>query len=349
MTSKERVRIALSKKTPDRVPVFADFVPEVTKRLMDQMKIYSEPEVSIALGNDMLLTGHGISTSYYAKNDDEYTCEWGCSWKYFVNTSGRHPEITTHPLEKDDDGTLTKEYKIPDPYNEERYKHSKELIEKYGNDYWIVGSIPCSIFEASWYLRGMERFLEDMYLDKEYANALMDKVMEFPLVAGKKLITLGVDMLWLGDDVGMQSGLMMSPVTWREYLKPRMAYLISEFKKLNPDVKVAYHSCGDIEKIIPDLIEIGLDVLNPVQPLSMNPATLKELYGEKLCFWGSIDVQGTLPNGSKEDIENEVKLRMNTIGKNGGLILSPAHTIQTDTSTENILAFYKAAKEYGTY
>ena len=349
MTSKERVRTALSKKVPDRVPVYADFVPGVSKRLMEYMKIYTEPELSIALGNDMILTGHGISTSYYQKEDDEYICEWGCKWKYFRNATGRHPEIIYHPLEEDEDGSLAKAYKIPDPYKEERYEGSGELIRKYGKDYWIVGSIPCSIYEASWYLRGMERFMEDMYLNKEYANELLDKVMEFPLVAGKKLIDLGVDMLWLGDDVGMQTGMMMSPATWREYFKPRMAKLISEFKKANPDIKVAYHSCGNVEKIIPELIEIGLDVLNPVQPLAMNPAVLKEQYGEKLCFWGSIDVQGTLPNGTKEDIKNEVKLRMRTIGKNGGLVLSPAHSVQCDTSTENVLAFYEAAKEFGKY
>ena len=246
-------------------------------------------------------------------------------------------------------GSLTKQYKIPNPYDDVRYEGSKEIIKKYGNDYWIVGSIPCSIYEASWYLRGMQKYMEDMYIDKEYAHALMDKVMEFPLVAGKKLIDLGVDMLWLGDDVGMQSGMMMSPDSWREYLKPRMAKLISEFKKANPDIKVAYHSCGDIQKIIPELIEIGLDVLNPVQPLSMDPAKLKELYGDKLCFWGSMDVQGTLPNGTSEDVWNEVKLRMQTIGKNGGLILFLPNTVQCDTSVENILAFYKAANELGRY
>jgi uroporphyrinogen decarboxylase len=349
MTSKERVRIALSKGKPDRAPLYADFVPGVTKKLMETLKIYSEPELSLALGNDMILTGHGISTSYYAKEDDEYICEWGCKWEYFSNLTGRHPEIVVHPLEQDEDGSLTKQYKIPDPYDDKRYEGSKEIIKKYGNDYWIVGSIPCSIYEASWYLRGMQKFMEDMILDKEYVNELMDKVMEFPLVAGKKLIGLGVDMLWLGDDVGMQSGMMMSPDTWREYLKPRMAKLISEFKKENPDIKVAYHSCGDVQKIIPELIEIGLDVLNPVQPLSMDPARLKEMYGNELCFWGSMDVQGTLPNGTSEDIWNEVRLRMQTIGKNGGLILSPAHTIQCDTSVENILAFYEAAKELGKY
>lgn len=349
MTSKERVQMALSHQKPDRLPVYADFVPGIHQKLADALHIQTEPALSIALGNDMILTGHGISTSYYAFNDDEYTCEWGCKWKYFSNSTGRHPEIVFHPLEIDESGTLLEQYHIPDPYPEARYEESKALIGTYGKDYWMVGSIPCSIFEAAWYLRGLETFMVDLYDNEEYAVKLLDKVSEFPLVAGLKLIDLGVDMLWLGDDVGMQHGMMLSPALWRKHLKPRMAKLIAAFKARNPLIKIAYHSCGDIAKIIPELIEIGLDVLNPVQPLAMDPQELKKLYGDRLCFWGSIDVQGTLPNGTVEDIRNEVALRMETIGQGGGLILSPAHTVQCDTSVENVLAFYAAAKELGVY
>jgi uroporphyrinogen-III decarboxylase len=163
------------------------------------------------------------------------------------------------------------------------------------------------------------------------------------------MIDMGVDMIWLGDDVGMQTGMMMSPYTWREYLKPRMKKLISTFKEYKPGIKVAYHSCGNILPIIPDLIEIGLDVLNPIQPMAMDPAEIKREFGDKLCFWGSMCIQDTLPNGSSKDIRTEVKLRMETIGKGGGLILGPAHNVQADTSVENILAFYEAVKDLGKY
>jgi uroporphyrinogen decarboxylase len=331
------------------VPVYADFVPGIHQKLKDALGIQTEPELSIALGNDMLLTGHGFGTSYYAKPDDVYTCEWGCTWQYFSNTTGRHPQITVHPLADDVDGSLLERYQIPDPRRESRYEDSKALISKYGKDYWIVGAVPCSIFEAAWYLRGLEAFMVDLYDNEAYATKLLDKVMAFPLEAGIRLVDLGVDMIWLGDDVGMQHGMMLSPDLWRRLLKPRLAMLISAFKTRNPCIKVAYHSCGDIQLIIPELIEIGIDVLNPVQPLAMDPARLKTLYGDKLCFWGSIDVQGTLPQGTPEDIRNEVALRMKTIGRNGGLILSPAHTVQCDTSVDNVLAFYEAAKTLGVY
>jgi uroporphyrinogen-III decarboxylase len=125
---------------------------------------------------------------------------------------------------------------------------------------------------------------------------------------------------------------------WRKYLKPRMANFISELKESNPDIKIAYHSDGDIMPIIPELIEIGLDVLNPIQPASMDPAQIKNEFGDKLCFWGSIDEQHTLPFGSAADVAAEVRLRMETIGRNGGLILAPTHHVQLDTPLENFWA-----------
>jgi uroporphyrinogen-III decarboxylase len=132
--------------------------------------------------------------------------------------------------------------------------------------------------------------------------------------------------------------MLISPQHWRKYLKPRMAHFIAELKSINPQVKVAYHSDGYIYPIIPELIEIGLDVLNPVQPASMDPARLKEEFGERLCFWGSIDEQHTLPFGTPEDVKAEVQLRLRTIGKQGGLILGPTHHVQLDTPMENFWA-----------
>ncbi len=114
---------------------------------------------------------------------------------------------------------------------------------------------------------------------------------------------MGVDMIWVGDDVGAQNRMLISPEMWRKYLKPLMADFISELKSINPGLKLAYHTDGNVEPIIPELIEIGVDVLNPVQPASMDPAKIKELYGDRLCFWGTIDEQHTLPFGSPEDVE----------------------------------------------
>jgi len=135
--------------------------------------------------------------------------------------------------------------------------------------------------------------------------------------------------------VGAQNNMIISPKMWRRFLKPRMANFIAELKAINPQVKVAYHTDGLVYPIIPDLIEIGLDVLNPVQPASMDPVRLTAEYGDKLCFWGSIDEQHTLPFGSAADVETEVRTRLKTLGRNGGLIIGPTHHVQLDTPMEN--------------
>lgn len=345
MNSKERVRAALCFEEPDRVPVSAEYVPEIKKKLRQRVGD-EEKDVGVTMGNDMVITHHGFAASYYLKEDSEYYGEWGCKWKYFRNPSGSYTEVIERPLE---DEKKLDSYKIPDPHNERRYESSRQTIEEYGKDYWIVGAIPCTIFEVSWALRGLDKFMMDMVSNKDFAHTLMDKVMEFPLAAGRKLIELGVDMLWTGDDVAMQTGMMISPALWREYLKPRYANLYREFKKLNPTIKIAYHSCGNCEAILDEMHEIGLDVINPIQPRAMNPGYIKKRYGKKLALWGTLDEQRVLPFGTSAEVKAEVEILIRNCARGGGFILAPAHNIQADTSIENILVFYEAAKECGQY
>jgi uroporphyrinogen-III decarboxylase len=134
----------------------------------------------------------------------------------------------------------------------------------------------------------------------------------------------------------------MSPDMWRQTLKPRLAALIRTLKEMNPDVKVAYHSCGNISRVVADLVEIGVDVLNPIQPACLNTEHLKEAYGDVLCFWGSIDEQHTLPFGTPEDVRREVHDRIRVLGRRGGLILGPTHHVQLDTPMENFQAMVDA-------
>jgi uroporphyrinogen-III decarboxylase len=177
-----------------------------------------------------------------------------------------------------------------------------------------------------------------MMVDPDLADHLLDIPYQYHLTAAKKLVEMGVDMIWTGDDIGAQKEMMISPRMWRKYLKPRMVNFISELKAVNPDIKIAYHSDGNIMRVIPDLIEIGVDVLNPIQPASMDPAQIKREFGNQLCFWGSIDEQHTLPFGSAADVEAEVRHRLETIGRDGGLILAPTHHVQLDTPLENFWA-----------
>ncbi|MGB9893969.1 MAG: uroporphyrinogen decarboxylase family protein, partial [Candidatus Saccharicenans sp.] len=231
------------------------------------------------------------------------------------------------------------------PHRPELYAESARVISEFKPDYWIVGAVLATIFETAWALRGLEQTLLDMVSKPELIERLFDIPFHYHLEVAKKLVEMGVDMIWLGDDVGGQDRMIISPARWRRYLKPRMAEFISALKSINPKLKIAYHSDGFVYPIIPDLIQIGLDVLNPVQPRSMDPEQLKKLYGEKLCFWGTIDLQFTLPFGRPEEVSREVITRLKTVGKNGGLIIGPTHHLPLDTPLENFWAMINTIKE----
>jgi len=280
----------------------------------------------------------GWANSYYM-DDKAYVDEWGIGWdvqRYKTPYgTGYYTEIVSHPLSNDN---AVQGYQSPDPNRAELYTDAKQMIHAFKAEYWIVGLAVTTIFETAWALRGLEQMLFDMATDPDLANHILDIPYHYHLTAAKKLTELGVDMIWTGDDVGSQHGMLISPQMWRSYFKPRMANFFAELKAINPNVKIAYHSDGDISPIISELIEIGLDVLNPVQPASMEPAKLKREFGDQLSFWGTIDEQHTLPFGSSTDVEAEVLERLGTIGRDGGLIISPTHHVQLDTPMKNFWA-----------
>jgi uroporphyrinogen decarboxylase len=294
----------------------------------------------------MLLTSVGWANSYYQENSDYYTDEWGVGWQSaYYNTPygvGRYTEMVDFPLAED---SAIDSYIPPDPTRPELYSDSKVTLKNFQDEYWIVGVTVTTIFETAWALRGLEQLLMDFVLDPDLANRILDIPHEYHLTAAKHLTELGVDMIWLGDDMGAQNGMLISPELWRQLFKPRMADMISQLKSINPRLKVAYHSDGNIEPIIPELIEVGVDVLNPVQPGPLNPEQLKRDYGNRLCFWGSMDEQRTLPFGTPEDVRSEVLTRLRTLGRGGGLILGPTHHVQLDTPLDNFWAMVKSIRE----
>lgn len=349
MKPRDRVEIALNHDEPDRCPMQISFTPEFADRLRTDLEIQgcrvhnphgggNTYELERALGEDMLLTSVGWANSYYL-SDEAYVDEWGVGWDVQAYETpfgtGHYTEIVGHPLA--DDEAICR-YQPPDPYRPELYEDAAQVIANFKDDYWIVGVTVTTILETAWALRGLEQMLIDLALNPDLANQLLDIPYHYHLVAAKKLVELGVDMIWTGDDIGAQKEMMISPHMWRKYLKPRMANFISELKAVNPDIKIAYHSDGNIMRVIPDLIEIGVDVLNPIQPASMDPAQIKREFGDQLCFWGSIDEQHTLPFGSASDVKAEVCQRLETVGRGGGLILAPTHHVQLDTPLENFWA-----------
>lgn len=337
---KDRVRGALNFEEMDRPPVSAAYVPEVSRQLR-QVVGGTERDLGVAMGNDMVLLPQGFANGYYLKDEPEYICEWGCKWRTVKNTTGEYTEIFERPLENDP--SLLDSYRVPDASDNARYEQDRETMRLYGKTHWMVGSTPCSIFEAAWGIRGLENLLVDMVLEKDFAHALFDRVMQFPLIADKKYIEMGVDMLWLGDDIATQQGMMMSLETWREFFRPRYAAMFAEYKRLNPKIKLAYHSCGNCKAILDDMAEIGLDIINPIQPAAMDPLDIKKRYGKRLALFGGLCVQYVLPNGTPEDVRREVRRLKTQVGRGGGYILAPAHNIQSDTPLENVLAFYDEA------
>jgi uroporphyrinogen decarboxylase len=362
MKHRERVLMALHHEEPDRCPMQIGFTPEFASRLKDDLGLTDEDfhnphgggntyVLERTLDEDMLLTSVGWANSYYAtevysKDGVSYTDEWGVGWKNVEYETrfgkGRYTEIVGHPLADDD---AIDSYQLPDPNRPELYDEAERVIKEYKDEYWIVGVTVTTIFETAWALRGYERTLMDLAVHPDFIEKLFDIPFNYHLTAAKKLVEMGVDMIWIGDDVGAQDRMLISPETWRRFFKPRMATFISTLKSINPDVKIAYHSDGNIYPIIPELIEIGLDVLNPIQPQSMDPEKLKREYGDKLCFWGSVDEQYTLPFGTPAEVEKEVTTRLKTLGKNGGLIIGPTHHVQLDTSLENFWALVNTIRK----
>jgi uroporphyrinogen decarboxylase len=349
MKSRDRVLKAIRCEPTDRVPMQMAFTPEFAERLRGDLslegKVSGNPhsaeaayDLEIALGVDILRTSVGWVNSYYRGNE-AYTDEWGVRFVPAEYTTrfgtGYYTEPVGHPLA---DAKALESYVVPDPERPELYTGVERLLCEHGNEHWIVGETVTTILETAGALRGLPQLLMDLVEDPGLADRILEIPFRYHLAAAKRMVRMGVDMIWVGDDVGTQRGLLLSPRLWRKHLKPRMARFIAEIKSINPALLVAYHSDGDIRPIIPELIEIGIDVLNPIQPRCMDPAEIKRDYGDRLAIWGTIDEQYTLPFGTPDDVRREVCLRLETVGMGGGFIIGPTHHLQLDTPLENFWA-----------
>lgn len=360
MEKRERTLAAINHKQADRPPIYVSLTPQVARILSSKLGIpYEEPidaMESARISHMKLLTEMGVDIVAIAPTtppeaptitlpDGKLKNEWGM----IMRNVGIYSEFVEYPLAHASSKHDILNYPFPDPNAFGRYDTAAAMMKAYSGQYGVIGDVETMFFEMSWYLTGMEKFLMDMMLEEEYLTLLMDRIMNYIIVAGKKLIKMGVDILWCGDDFGSQQGMIIDPETWRSIFKPRIKYMFEEFRKVRPDIKIAWHSCGSILPIIPDFIEIGLDILNPIQPLAkgMDPLFLKTTYGKDLVFFGGIDVQQLLPSGNPRTIRDEVRRRIDILGKDGGYIVAPAHNIQPDTPVENVLAFFDAALNPG--
>jgi uroporphyrinogen decarboxylase len=239
------------------------------------------------------------------------------------------------------------EYPLEDTAALDRYKGVAGRVDQLHADGYAVMGGPGHTFERAWAVRGMQEMLIDFYENQEVAHALCERIHRMNMFMTEEFAADGVDIMLFGDDVGTQNGMMFSPEIWREFFKDRLAKQIAKAKEMNPGIVTWYHSDGDIGAIIPELIEIGLDILNPVQPECLDPVEMKEKYGDSLAFWGTIGTQSVMPFGTPHDVRETVKRMIDKVGYDGGLLLAPTHCLEPEVPWDNINAFVETVRDFG--
>lgn len=283
-------------------------------------------------------TGKGIDPLEYFDEIKPNTSfnDWGVG---FEPSDTEHFTHMIHPMEKFDNIDQFVNYPYPSPNMDYEWRKLKEdVANAKKHDRVPVGWLALTIFEIAWYLRGIEEFLIDMHSDSEFCNYLLDRITNIRCTQALNYVKSGVDILHLGDDIATQLDLMMSPELWRKHLKKRLKKVIDTAKNENPNIIIDYHSDGNVIKVIPDLIDIGIDVLNPVQPECMDPVAIKKEYGNRLSFRGTIGTQSIMPFGTSEEVEKYCTKMIEIVGIGGGLVLSPSHMIEPEVPWRNIEA-----------
>jgi uroporphyrinogen decarboxylase len=342
MNSKERVLAALEHRSSDRVPIFMWFHPATAERWSRMLEI-PRSGLNEVMANDVRqawvnnnFAMEGIS---HAHDGEWHVDDWGIKWvrQYYFN------QISHHPL-KDASQEEIYRYRFPVDHLEDLLKPMQPVQAESGSCFTGCDVSPCA-FEMYWRLRGMENTMLDLISEPELARYLLKGCVDFSITLAEQVIQrFTLDWLWTGDDVASQQSLMISPKTWRALIKPELARIFAVAKEHK--LWLAYHCCGAMRPIIPDLIEIGMDVLNPLQGNcpGMEPLTLKREFGSAITFMGGLDTQDLLPNGSAAQVGRETRrLIEGMTAGGGGFILAASHTIPPETPDENIFALYAAA------
>jgi uroporphyrinogen decarboxylase len=349
--SKEIVLEALSHRETCRVP--ADFwgTSEVTDMLQRHFGVASKEGLLEKMGVDLRYVfpdyvGPRLKTCDDGSHDDI----WGVRRKTITRAEGSYEHTVFSPLSSIKTTEDLEEWSPPSPdwYDYSSLRSKCQTHSKYATVF--VGdrtNRTCVLHEAI-YLRGVQQALIDPLRHPQFTHSLYEKITEFYLAFNRRCFEEAgdlIDIFMMGEDLGTQEGLLVSPRIFRQFIKPYLARHVRLAKRYN--IRVMLHSCGAIRELIPELIEIGIDILNPIQVRAkgMKPAELKREFGSILSFHGGIDIQKTLPHGRPEDVRAEVRNRVQTLGKGGGYILCSTHNIQSDTPIENILAMYEEAKK----
>jgi uroporphyrinogen decarboxylase len=333
MTPRERVLATLEHRQPDCTPYHLTF----TAPAREKMRLhYGDPDFESSLGNCLTVLRTRLPETGLADRPGIWEDEFGVQWDRRVDA-----DIGTVCNRRITAETL-KGYRFPDPRAPARFEHFPAALREKG-DRFAVATIAFTLFERAWALAGMEELLMAMILDKPFAHRLFDRILEFDLEVVRQALRFDVDGVRFGDDWGGQRGLLMGPVLWREFIKPRMAALYCLVKSQGK--RVFIHCCGKVDELLPELIEIGVDVFNPFQPEVMDVEQMKRRYGDSLTFFGGISTQKTLPYGTVAEVREEVRRLLEHVGRQGGYIAAPAHDVPKDARPENVAAMIEVLKD----
>ncbi len=325
LTPRERTRRALNRETVDRLPTQTNFTSLMGQRLAAHFGV-TEEQLDDVLGNHLLRLDLSIPTR---SNDDGKTAYdwWGAGWS--TETEGYFH--TFAPLAVDD--SLDR-FPWPDPAGPGLLDEAMRRIAADNGRHFVVPNFGICLFERAWSLRGFEAFLMDMAERPDWVEEILDGITEIQLALVHRFIAAGVDGGYFGDDYGAQRSLLFSVRMWRRYIKPRIASLFAPFRKAG--LPVILHSDGDIRAILPDLVEIGLTTLNPVQPEVLDHKWLFQEFGKKLSFYGGISTQSVLPRAGAEEIREATRACISSLAPDGtGLLLGPSHRMQSDIPPAN--------------
>jgi uroporphyrinogen decarboxylase len=382
MTSRQRVQKALNHEIPDRVPIdLGGFQTGIHKRAYTELLTHLgieddisilDPVQQLAKPCEELLERFHVDIRYVCahgpdsfRGDIEQNVRDGKLWHDLKDEFGvvwsmpddqqLYMDISHHPLAEASIKDLA-DYPFPAGNDPTRFTGIRQqaLELRRQRPYAISTGIGGVVYEICWYMRGLERWFTDMMDNPAFCEALLDKTLAFWIDYYKGFMAeLGdlVDVVMIGDDVGGQSGPLFSPEFYRKIVKPRQKKLVQHIKSLT-SAKIWYHTCGSVAEYIPDLLDNGIDILNPVQISAdkMDPAELKSKYGDELVLWGgAIDTQHVLPFATPDEVRAHVKQNVEILKPRGGYVFNNVHNIQAGVPTENIVALFDAAYEFGFY
>lgn len=337
LTKKERMKHALLHEPVDRLPTQINYTQSLGRKMAQHYGV-SEQDLPGQFGNHLVRVDIQFEPKFSDDGKVKYDW-WGAGFK--VDEEGYFPSV--NPLA---DSKNLDAFPWPDPKAPELLDSASRIIKDDAGQHFIVPNFGFALFERAWSLRGFDTFLLDMALDSDFVEELLERVLEIQLVLIRRFIDLGIDGGYFGDDYGAQENMLFSPAMWRKFIKPRLACMFAPFREAG--LPVIMHSDGQIQAIIPDLIEIGLTALNPVQPEVLDHSWLKSTFGNNLAYYGGISTQTVLPYGSPEDVRNAMRDCINRLAPDGtGLIVAPSHRMMTDIPLENIDTLLNAFSKLG--